>query len=152
MKTSGLRLLPGTRRVQKLLVLAAMLICLAAAVMASVALAQGAPEQEVTEVAILTPKLIEEANDSPTVQMGRPEVDSQAADALPHTELSRTEALKLLTSVFGEAVETPAGLYDEIPPGRFVGADAEVVSPNRPSRLPKRTTPGPRSMNPVGPR
>jgi streptogramin lyase len=113
----------------RLLPLFAMLAGLAAAVMASVAFAEESSVQQVSQPAFLTRRLIEEANDAPTAEMAHLEVDSQAASELPHTELDRAEALKLLTSVFGEAVETPAGLFDEIPPGRFVSTNAEVVPP-----------------------
>lgn len=111
------------------LLLLTMLGCLAAAVAASVAFAQEAPEPGHPELVAISRRMVEEANESPTVEMALPEVDTHAAAELPHTGLDPSEARHLLTSVFGAAVETPAGIFDEVPEGKFIGENAEIMSP-----------------------
>ena len=113
----------------------AALACIAAAVVTSAALAQGGPAQEVTQPFFLTPKLIEEANQAHPTEEATSEVDTEAAHELPHTDLDQAGALNLLTSVFSEAVETPAGVFDEIPDGKFIGTNAEIMPPESVAEL-----------------
>jgi tripartite motif-containing protein 71 len=75
----------------------------------------------------LTPKLIDEAIESPTERPESLEPDLQAAKELPHRELNRGEALQLLEAVFGPAVESPGGMLDEMPEARFLGDHAAVM-------------------------
>jgi RHS repeat-associated protein len=109
--------------------------CIAAAVVTSAALAQGGPAQEVTQPFFLTPKLIEEANQAHPTEEATSEVDTEAAHELPHTDLDQAGALNLLTSVFSEAVETPAGVFDQIPDGKFIGTNAEIMPPESVAEL-----------------
>jgi sugar lactone lactonase YvrE len=100
---------------------------LLSAVLAATAVAQGGEGVEGPKVPVLTPRLIEEANESPTVNMEVPAPDLAAARKLPHAELGRSEALELLESVFAPAVERPAGIYDEMPTAKFVSDNAAVM-------------------------
>jgi sugar lactone lactonase YvrE len=77
---------------------------------------------------LLTPQLIEEAISSPNAMpLEAPPTDIQAAQQLPHDELGRTEALHLLSSVFGAEIENPGGLLDEMPPAKFLSDHAAVM-------------------------
>jgi sugar lactone lactonase YvrE len=102
---------------------------LVSAVLAATAVAQGGTVEanEGPEVHGLTRQLIEEANRSPTVNMEAPSPDLAAARKLPHAELSRSEALNLLESVYAPAVEQPAGIFDEMPTAKFVSDNAAVM-------------------------
>lgn len=128
----------------------AALACIVAAAVASAALAQGAPGEEEVSPFALTPQLIEEANRSPkTVSV--PEVDTEAAHELPHTDLDQAGALELLTSVFADAVEAPAGIYDEIPAGTFIGTNAMIVSPGSAAEAAEADGSGEGATEPSGP-
>jgi RHS repeat-associated protein len=104
-------------------------VCIASAAAASAALAQGGPGGGGTSPFLLTPGLIEEANDAHQAEPSSTGIDSEAARELPHRGLDQDGAVKLLTSVFGEAVEAPAGIFDAVPAGKFIGDNAEIVSP-----------------------
>jgi sugar lactone lactonase YvrE len=120
-----------------------------ALVVASTALADAEGTESPTPE-VLSPQLIKEAINSPTVDLAAPVTDPQAAQQLPHDELDRSEALDLLTSVFGAQVESPAGLLDEMPPARYLTdhaavmpADAVAAAFTRGEEEPAQTTEGP---------
>ena len=54
--------------------------------------------------------------------------EPKAAEELPHTNLERPEALELLTSVFEPELQSPAGIYDELEPERFISDYAAVIA------------------------
>lgn len=74
------------------------LLFLGALVVTSTAFADTEGSEGATPQTVLTPQLINEAINSPTMDMGTSETDGQAAQRLPHGELDRSEALDLLTS------------------------------------------------------
>jgi sugar lactone lactonase YvrE len=98
-------------------------------VCAGVALADPSGEGEANEAPTLelTPQLIGEATGSPGVMGDEDTTNPEAAQQLPHHALDRSEALDLLSSVFGAAIESPAGIFDEMPPARFIGSHAAVM-------------------------
>jgi RHS repeat-associated protein len=55
------------------------------------------------------------------------ETEPKAAEELPHRELDRGEALELAEGVFGAQLESPAGIFDELEPEKFLSDDAAVV-------------------------
>jgi sugar lactone lactonase YvrE len=118
---------PGRKGRRSLFAILGMSVVLLSAVLAATAVAQGGEGGERPEFPELTPQLIGEANESPTVSMEAPAPDLAAARQLPHAELGRTEALDLLESVFAPVVEQPAGIFDEMPTARFVSDDAAVM-------------------------
>jgi RHS repeat-associated protein len=139
---------PRSRRA--IFVLAALAL-IAASVVTSAALAQGTPSQEEAKPFFLTPQLIDEANQAhPTPELA-PEVDTEAAHELPHTDLDQAGALDLLTSVFGEAVESPAGILDEIPDGKFIGTNAEILPPESVAELAEVEGSEGQAQQPTGP-
>lgn len=129
----------------------AALACISLAAVGSEALAQGDAGQTEAIPFALTPKLIEEANQAHPAGGEGPEVDSEAAEELPHTNLDQAGALKLLTAVFGEAVETPAGMFDEIPAGKFIDTNAEILPPESVVELEEEDGSGAQSREPGGP-
>ncbi len=54
--------------------------------------------------------------------------DEQAASELPHHDLGRSEALELLSAVFGRQLAEPAGPFDELEVHRFLSDNVAVVS------------------------
>jgi streptogramin lyase len=78
---------------------------------------------------ILTPDLIQQAinsPDGPSLEVSP--TNFQLAQQLPHDALDRPEALRLLSSVFGAQIESPAGLFDEMPPAHFLSDNTAVMS------------------------
>jgi sugar lactone lactonase YvrE len=55
--------------------------------------------------------------------------DPDAAEELPHENLSREQALELLEAVFEPELQTPAGIFDELEVERFVSNYAAVIAP-----------------------
>lgn len=104
-----------------------MSFCLLSAMFVATALGQSPNGAEGTEALGLSAELIEEANESPTVNMELPAPDLAAARRLPHAELDRAEALDLLESVYASVVEQPAGIFDEMPTANFVSDNAAVM-------------------------
>jgi RHS repeat-associated protein len=133
------------------LAVAVALLCLGSALIASTALAQGESGAEETEPPALSRSLIEEAEESPSVETQGPEVDTQAAHELPHSDLDGEEALELATAVFGAAIEEPAGIYDEMPPARFIGTNAAVMSSESLAVLDEESGSGSDAPAPTGP-
>lgn len=60
------------------------------------------------------PELERASNEADTIIIPEPSVDSEAAAALPHEDLSRDEAIELVTSVFGDVIEKPASLFEDL--------------------------------------
>lgn len=97
-------------------------------VMASAAFADAAEGEPASSEAVLSPQLIQQAFNSPEgPTLESPPTNLQVARQLPHNELDRGEALRLLSSVFGAAIESPAGLLDEMPPAHFLTDHAAVM-------------------------
>lgn len=61
--------------------------------------------------------------------LGAPETDPVAADALPHTDLTRDEAEELLTAVFPTALTEQAGVYSDLEVKAFHSDYVAVVEP-----------------------
>ena len=113
----------GERKLAYLLLLSLFLLLGAAGAGAALAddSGQGAPPK-------LTPADIEEgirAGSSP--EYGGALTNPQAAEELPHHDLSRDQALELMQSVFGPILRTPAGLFDELEVERFLSDTAAVL-------------------------
>jgi sugar lactone lactonase YvrE len=53
--------------------------------------------------------------------------DASAADGLPLDDLGRDQALELLTGVFAQQVEAPAGIYDELQEATVLSSNVAVV-------------------------
>jgi streptogramin lyase len=53
--------------------------------------------------------------------------DPSAAQGVPLTDLGRAEALDLLTGVFGQQVEAPAGVYDNLQGAELLSSNVAVV-------------------------
>jgi sugar lactone lactonase YvrE len=53
--------------------------------------------------------------------------DSSAAEALPHQDLNRDEALELMQAVFESELQAPAGVFDELQVEKFLSDHAAVV-------------------------
>jgi hypothetical protein len=53
--------------------------------------------------------------------------DPQAAEELPHEDLDRGQAVKLISEVFGPELQAPAGIYDELEVERFVSDNAAII-------------------------
>ena len=103
-------------------------LVLLGAVAAATALADGHEPVRPPSTGVLTPKLIKEAAEAPDGSLEAPvNTDLHAAHRLPHNKLDRAEAADLLTSVFSEQVETPAGIFDEMPNAKFLGDHAAVM-------------------------
>lgn len=103
-------------------------LVLLAAIAAATALADGSEPVGPPASGVLTPKLIKEAEEAPGGGLEAPlNTDPQAAHQLPHDELDRAEAANLLTSVFAEEVEGPAGIFDEMPEAKYLGDHAAVM-------------------------
>jgi sugar lactone lactonase YvrE len=115
------------RRGRPLVPILAMAVCLLSAVLAATAFAQvEGNDPETPEGFAPSRTLIEEAIESPTVDMEAP-ADLAAARRLPHAELDRGEALDLLESVFAPAIEQPAGIFDEMPTAKFITDNVAVM-------------------------
>lgn len=78
----------------------------------------------------LTPQLVQEAVEGSGQMAPTPETDPSAAESLSRNSLGRDEAMELATSVFGAAVETPAGIFDGMPEGRFLDSHTAVMPRN----------------------
>ncbi|HEY1853116.1 MAG TPA: hypothetical protein VGG40_00885, partial [Solirubrobacterales bacterium] len=53
--------------------------------------------------------------------------DSEAAENLPHNDLDRDQAVRLLNSVFELPLEGRAGIYDELDVKRFLSNNAAII-------------------------
>jgi sugar lactone lactonase YvrE len=105
-------------------------IVLLAAVSPALAIADSKPEVEgptSSSSEPLTPGLIQQALEDPGVMGATPLTDSSAAEQLPRDDLGRDEALELVESVFGAAVEDPAGIWDELSEARILGGHTAVL-------------------------
>jgi hypothetical protein len=58
-----------------------------------------------------------------------PLTDPQAAEELPHSNLSRSSAEELLQEVFGDGLEGPAAFYDELDVESFRSDHVAVIAP-----------------------
>jgi sugar lactone lactonase YvrE len=56
-----------------------------------------------------------------------PMTNSSAAEALPHENLNRGQALELLESVFAVPLQAPVGIYDDLDVERFLAPNVAVV-------------------------
>ncbi len=63
-----------------------------------------------------------------------PETDPSAAEALPHEDLDREEAIDLLTAVFGASLGGPARLYDELDVRSFRSDYVAVTEADEPAQ------------------
>lgn len=105
---------------------ASVLICLLLVVGSSVAFAEedpggsGGPSLSQVQEAIADPDL--EA-------VPIPQVDSQAAEELPNEDLNRAEVNELLAEVFGQAIEGPAGIFDELEVEKFYSDNVALIAP-----------------------
>ena len=66
----------------------------------------------------------------------QPVTDPDAAEALPHTDLSRDEAEELLTSVFPSVLDEQAGVYADLEVDAFRSDYVAVVPPPDPGMAP----------------
>lgn len=57
----------------------------------------------------------------------KPATDGEAAEKLPHRDLGREEAQELLTSVFSEQLEAPAGIFDDLEVEKFYTDHVAVI-------------------------
>jgi hypothetical protein len=68
-------------------------------------------------------------NVSPGLRADESELtDSEAAEELPHRDLSRAEALELLSDTFGAQLQGPAGIFDELEVERFLSDHVAVIA------------------------
>lgn len=72
---------------------------------------------------------IEQAIENPGIpEVEGPHTNPLAAEELPHRDLDRDEALELLRSVFGPALEAPAGIFDELEVEKFYSDHVALVA------------------------
>ena len=64
---------------------------------------------------------------SPPGAVDQEVTDPNAAQGVPLTDLGREEALELLTGVFSQQVEAPAGVYDELQSAKLLSSNVAVV-------------------------
>ena len=94
-----------------------------------------APSQEASS---FVPGWTSEEAQEEAVQESDPEIlappstDPEAAEALPHDNLGRAEAVDLLTAVFGEVLDEAAGIFDELEVDQFRSDYAAVVEGSEP--------------------
>jgi tripartite motif-containing protein 71 len=90
--------------------------------------ARGEGEASPLEAFVPTAQQSKQALESPTERLEEaPETDPQAARDLPHRDLERAEALELAEGVFGAELESPAGIFDELEPQKFLSNYAAVM-------------------------
>ncbi|HEX5928379.1 MAG TPA: NHL repeat-containing protein [Solirubrobacterales bacterium] len=70
------------------------------------------------------------SEEADVITLPGPVVDSEAAAALPHEDLDREEAIQLVTSVFGEVIEEPAGTFDGLDIRSFRSDHVALVEPD----------------------
>lgn len=61
-----------------------------------------------------------------------PSTNSDAAENLPHKDLGRDEALKLLQGVFEAQLQAPAGMFDELAVEKFLAPNVAVIASDEP--------------------
>ena len=77
---------------------------------------------------------LERADDeAEAIVLPEPSVDSEAAAALPHEDLNRDEAIELVTSVFGEVIEEPASMFEDLDIRSFRSDHVALVEPDEPT-------------------
>ncbi|HET8861917.1 MAG TPA: hypothetical protein VFM94_01545 [Solirubrobacterales bacterium] len=71
---------------------------------------------------------VEEAIADPALQtVEMPHTNYQAAEELPHQDLSRDQANELLTAVFGPLLQGPAGIFDELDVEKFYSDNVALI-------------------------
>jgi sugar lactone lactonase YvrE len=121
------RILQSHRRQARLLLA---FIVLLAAVFPALAIADSKAEVETPDSSssgFLSPGLIQQALEGPGVMDATPQTDPSAAEELPRDDIGRDEALELAESVFGVAVEDPAGMWDELSEARLLSPHTAVL-------------------------
>ena len=86
-----------------------------------------ADSSEPEDAAAPTSQDYEKALEDKSARVDEPETDPGAAAELPHVDLEGDEAADLLTSVFSEPLETPAGIYDDLDVNKFLSDHVAVV-------------------------
>lgn len=103
----------------------ALLLVLLLAFVSATALADNQSEADTS----LPASAIDEALGSSNGQSDNVELtDPQAVAALPHQDLNRSEAIDLLSSVFGVELQSPAGPYDDLHISKFLSDNAGVIA------------------------
>jgi sugar lactone lactonase YvrE len=73
---------------------------------------------------------INEASENPGPNEVKIEpTDPEAAEQLPHSDLSRDQAIELLSSVFGPELQGAAGIFDELKVERFDSDHVALIAP-----------------------
>lgn len=108
-------------------ILIAAALCLLLSVFGGLAAASSGSVDPFSADAPLLPASDAALGDSPTP--AGPVTDPAAAEELPHSELDRTEAEDLLTSVFPTALEEPAGIFNGLEVEEFHSDHVAVVAP-----------------------
>ena len=83
-------------------------------------------EESLAPTAAQTKVFLESGKAGPLLEES--ETDLHAAQAMPHTDLDRGEALELAEAVFSPELESPAGIFDELEPERYVSDYGAIVS------------------------
>ena len=111
----------GSARLMVLLALAAFLALAVSAMSAAADPAPSAPSFPTSEN-------IEALRSQGTEALEAQQTDPLAAQELPHSDLSRAEAMHLLRAVFNPALEEPAGIFDELHVEKFLSDTTAVIS------------------------
>lgn len=95
-----------------------MLICLAASA--------SADEPTPTTQEPIPPSAFQDAMQAP--EGSSPLTDVLAAQQLPHADLDRPEALKLMRSVFGPVLQSAAGPFDDLHVEKFLSDNSAIIA------------------------
>jgi hypothetical protein len=85
-----------------------------------------AASQEITEAIEGDPQATAPESGNGSSPISEP-ADTQAAEALPHHDLTGNEARALLDGVFGQEVENAAGIFDELHVEKFLASNVAVI-------------------------
>jgi sugar lactone lactonase YvrE len=93
-----------------------------------------ADEDPSDEAGALLPTTTDVRQAIETPEDGVPSVETNpaAAEGLELSDMDRAEALELIRSVFGQQIEAPAGIYDELQEATLLGSHTAVVSADEP--------------------